>query len=209
MTKLLILLSLLITLTTASLPQHESLAASAPALKAAALVPDTSSGATLPAPAARAVVASAPAQALQGPDYPVHVSIPAIGLEQAVVRVGLNAKGEMDVPSGNTTDVGWYKNGTVPGELGSAVLDAHVFAAFAKLKELKVGNDIVVAMASGKHLRFVVADARTYALHDVSADELFNRADARRLNLITCAGNLTADHSTYDHRLVVHALLAQ
>ncbi len=113
----------------------------------------------------------------------------------------------MDVPDGDTKNVGWYSSGTVPGNVGSAVIDAHVFAAFAKLKNIKVGSDIYVETDSGQKLHFVVSEIKTYALKDVPTDLLFNRADTARLNLITCAGKLTADHSTYDHRLVVYATL--
>jgi hypothetical protein len=41
----------------------------------------------------------------------------------------------------------------------------------------------------------------------VPADELFNRADTARLNLITCAGSLTRNRTTYDHRLVIYTKL--
>src|SRR4051812_40469377 len=67
----------------------------------------------------------APAPAFTGADYPVRLSLPAIGLSDAIIKVGLNAEGEMAVPSGNSSNVGWYKDGTLPGEVGSAVLDAH------------------------------------------------------------------------------------
>jgi hypothetical protein len=45
-----------------------------------------------------------------------------------------------------------------------------------------------------------------YAYNDTAhLDQIFNRNDAARLNLITCHGQLTADRSTYTHRLVVYA----
>ena len=141
------------------------------------------------------------------PTEPVRLHIPSIALNDAVAKVGVNAKGEMDVPDGNTKDVGWYGGGTIPGNIGSAVIDAHVFAAFAKLQNIKVGNDIYVETDSGQKLHFVVSEIKTYKLADVPADLLFNRADTERLNLITCTGKLTDDRSTYDHRLVVYATL--
>jgi sortase A len=113
----------------------------------------------------------------------------------------------MDVPSGSTKNVGWYKYGTAPGDTGSAVLDAHVFAAFSNLHALRVGSDIYVTTANNNTLHFVVQETRLYKLGEVPATVLFNRSDTQRLNLITCAGKLTANHSTYDHRLVVYAVL--
>lgn len=148
-------------------------------------------------------------QASGSPTTPIRVSIPKISLNNPVVQVGLTSDGAMDVPSGKTNNVGWYKGGTVPGKQGSAVLDAHVFAAFNRLHELNVGDEIYVTDKDGVSRRFIVEEATTYALKDVPAERLFNRADAKRLNLITCAGKLTADHSTYTHRLIVYAVLAE
>ncbi len=152
--------------------------------------------------------ASTTVEIATAPTAPSRLIIPSIALNDTVAKVGVNAKGEMDVPAGNTRDVGWYDAGTMPGTVGSAVIDAHVFAAFSKLKNIKVGSDIYIETDSGQKLHFVVSEMKTYVLADVPADILFNRADTERLNLITCAGKLTDDRSTYDHRLVVYAVLA-
>lgn len=139
---------------------------------------------------------------------PVNVSIPSIGLNDAVQKMGILKNGELAVPSGNTQNVGWYAAGTVPGQVGSAVFDAHVFAALKNLRNVSVGDSIYVTDADGTVLRFVVETTKVFKLGDLSANYLFNRADARRLTLITCAGQLTPDHSTYTERLVVSAVLA-
>lgn len=154
------------------------------------------------------VIAGAPLQPAQGPLSPERLSIPSIGFNNPIVKVGTNRQGEMDVPSGKTRNVGWYKNGTLPGELGSAVIGAHVFAAFSKLDEVAPGDEIFVTMSDGTTRKFIVAETNVYKLSEMSPDTLFNRNDARRLNLITCAGALTADGSTYTHRLVVSAIAA-
>lgn len=139
---------------------------------------------------------------------PVGVSIPAIGLDDSIEGMGVLRNGELAVPSGKTSLVGWYADGTVPGEEGSAVLDAHVFAAFKNINKLKAGDSIYITDADGTVLHFIVMTSEYFKLGALSADYLFNRDDAKRLTLITCAGKLTADHSTYDHRLVVSAVLA-
>ena len=141
------------------------------------------------------------------PGVPVHLSIPAAGIEAPVVRVGTTAGGDMAVPSGTTNNVGWYERGTLPGNAGSAVLDAHVFAALKNLHKAEVGDDIYIETATGR-LHFVVEEVVTHALADVPRQKLFNRADRSRLNLITCAGTYSAESGTYDHRLVVYAVLA-
>ncbi|MBI2474722.1 MAG: class F sortase [Candidatus Taylorbacteria bacterium] len=140
---------------------------------------------------------------------PAELIIPSIGLHSPVVDVGINDKGEMDVPTGTTNNVGWYMYGTIPGELGSAVLDAHVFAAFKNLKDVKVGDSVFVISKAKKLLHFVVEEATVYDLADVPSQKLFNRRDGIRLNLITCAGELTEDGSTYNKRLIVYARLVE
>jgi sortase (surface protein transpeptidase) len=148
-----------------------------------------------------------PLAKISDPAYPVRLSIPSIKLNNLVVPVGVTSAGEMDVPSGATDSVGWYKYGTVPGNIGSAVMDAHVFAAFSDLHKLHAGDAIDVVMSDGTARHFIVSDTETYALADVPAETLFNAADGRHLNLITCAGALLPNHSTYDHRLIVYATL--
>jgi sortase A len=138
---------------------------------------------------------------------PYVLTIPQINLETPVVAVGLNAKGEMDVPSGKTNNVGWYKAGTKPGDIGSAVLDAHVFAAFKKLTKVAVGDSLYIESASGKKLHFVVQKTEVTPLAQTSTQKLFMQHDAARLNLITCAGTYNPILGTYDHRLIVYAVL--
>ncbi|MGH7141449.1 MAG: class F sortase [Minisyncoccia bacterium] len=143
-----------------------------------------------------------------GTAVPMRLSIPSINLNDQVVPVGVNALGQMDVPPGNTKEVGWYAGGTAPGDIGSAVLDAHVFAAFANLSKLKAGDDLYIETTAGATQHFKVTATHTYPLADVSADALFNGTGARELNLITCAGTYLPAQGTYDHRLIVYATLA-
>ena len=139
---------------------------------------------------------------------PARLIIPSISLNVRIQGVGVNAQGAMAVPSGTSKLVGWYKNGVVPGQAGSAVIDAHVFAAFSKLKYLKPGADVYVIMTNGTTLHFVVSVAKTFALTALSPQQqLFRSTLSADLNLITCAGSLTSDHSTYDHRLIVYTTL--
>src|SRR4051812_49291612 len=58
-------------------------------------------------------------------DSPAYIYIPSINLFSSVQGVGINKVGNMDVPSGHTANVGWYKYGVLPGNTGTAVLDAH------------------------------------------------------------------------------------
>ena len=136
---------------------------------------------------------------------PTKVIIPTINLNSTVLALGKNLDGNMAVPNGKTNNVGWYKDGTIPGNIGSAVFDAHLFAAFSNLKKLKVGDDIYVVNTQNQQLHFVVTSTKNYSLQTLTPDTLFGQDGTRKLNLITCAGKLTANKSTYDHRLIVSA----
>ena len=165
---------------------------------------------TTPEPADAAVKTNVPivaTKALSALSSPARLVIPSLGMDAPIEGVGLNAKGQMAVPSGSSNNVGWYKYGTIPGQVGSAVLDAHVFAAFSKLKNVQPGADVYVITADQRTLHFVVGSKKTFALSHLSSNQLFRPTPSRDLNLITCAGSLTADHSTYDHRLIVYTTL--
>jgi sortase (surface protein transpeptidase) len=152
--------------------------------------------------------AVAPKTATLGTDdqYPVRLIIPSIDLSSPIVPVGVNSKGEMAVPSGSTNNIGWYKGGPMPGSPGSAVLDAHVFAALKDLRYVKVGDPVYVLTKGGTRLRFIVKESTVFTLSEITSDILFGRSGGRWLNIITCAGAYIPSLGTYDHRLVDFAL---
>lgn len=152
--------------------------------------------------------------AVQNPaHYPERIRIPRLGIDAMVQHVGVNAGGNMAVPS-NYTDTGWYKYGPAPGESGSAVIAGHVnnglglSGVFERLSDLDVGDDIFVTRADGKEVHFVVAGTRAYPYDDAPAEVIFNPAGTPRLNLITCEGKWVSETKTYDQRLVVFTKLA-
>jgi len=145
-------------------------------------------------------------------DFPVRIEIPKLKVKAAIQQRGLNAKGEMATPT-NFKDVAWYKLGTVPGNVGSAVMAGHLDNAialsgvFKNLSQLRAGDEIYIHMNSGKKLKFVVDAKETYTYNNAPANTIFNRKDKRRLNLITCEGKWIKDKKTYSHRLVVYAVM--
>ncbi len=140
--------------------------------------------------------------------YPTRIRIPSIKLDTKVQLVGINELGEMDVPSGKTNNVGWYSYGTIPGDRGSAVLDAHVYAAFRKLKKVPAQSSIYIEDARGETLEFIVIASKSYPLHAVPADIIFTDASGVYVNLITCEGTFIPSQNTYTHRRIIYAKLA-
>lgn len=143
---------------------------------------------------------------------PSRLAIPSIGIDAKVQRVGVNATGDMGVPS-NFSDVAWYKDGVAPGQLGSAVIDGHVDnglglnGVFKRLGVLKAGDDIFIRTAGGTDLHFVVFDVETYPYREVPMEKIFAPEKAARLALITCGGEWLPGARTYDRRVVVYATL--
>jgi sortase (surface protein transpeptidase) len=145
---------------------------------------------------------------------PLKIKIPALSIEGSIVRVGLNAKGNMAVPE-NYKDVAWYGAGTLPGNPGTAIMAGHVnnglglSGVFAKLENITVGTEISVTRSDGKEIRFVVSNI---TLHDFgeSTDAIFKSNDGKaHLVLVTCEGSWLEDSKTYNKRLVVHADLVE
>jgi sortase A len=148
----------------------------------------------------------------QSDSLPKRILIPSIGVDANVQHVGLGKSGNMAVPYGYE-DVGWYRYGPVPGQLGSAVMDGHVdngfgsAGVFKRLKDLRQGDIIIYRADDGTTLNFVVESVQSYDSKDVPLEAIFNRTDAARLNLITCAGDWSEIDRSYDKRLVVYSRL--
>jgi sortase A len=142
-------------------------------------------------------------------DYPARLIMPSIMLDTSVIEVGVTANGEMDVPDGSTKNVGWYRYGTIPGDSGSAVMDAHVYAAFKKLRNVKIDDDIYVVNMKGEKLHFRVTDSRVYEYDKLPLEHIFANPDGRHLNFITCARKFIPSLNTYSHRLVVYTELVE
>ena len=139
---------------------------------------------------------------------PMRLRIPSLNLDANVQNVGISKSGAMSVPN-NYTDVGWYRYGTVPGSLGSAVIDGHVDNGFAMpgvfkhLGDIKKGADVYIVTKDGSNIHYVVTDIRIYPYKDAPTNMIFDRRDTARLNLITCEGYWVAKDMTYAKRLVV------
>lgn len=170
------------------------------------LVPDTSIANDVPDIAAVA----AQVEAARGvASMPARIAIPSVKIDSPVIRVGVNAAGEMDVPDGKTQNVGWYEYGTVPGSVGSAVMDAHVYAAFKRLKSARVGESIYVTDTGGTVREFRITSSKAYPLAQVPMQVIFNDTSGTYLNLITCEGRYLPSKGTYDKRRVVYAQLVE
>jgi LPXTG-site transpeptidase (sortase) family protein len=144
---------------------------------------------------------------------PARLIIPKIGVDARVLGMGLTGDNKMAVPA-NYVDAGWFDLGARPGEIGSAVIGAHVDngglvnGIFKNLKKLEVGDKLTIKQADGGELTFRVTKIGIYAAEEQNTNEIFFRADKARLNLITCHGKWLPRQNTYSHRLIVFTELA-
>jgi LPXTG-site transpeptidase (sortase) family protein len=147
---------------------------------------------------------------------PVRLIIPAIDINAPVEDVGTQANADLATPTQNPwQDVGWYNLGPHPGELGSAVIDGHLDrpggfpAVFWNLRDLHVGDEVLVKNTSGKTVRFQVTRIEFYTPQNAPIQDIFGNWGGTFLNLITCAGDWIPSQHQTNLRLVVYTSLAK
>lgn len=143
---------------------------------------------------------------------PARLKIPRIGVDAVVEHVGVTADGNMDVPK-TWENTAWYDQGPAPGNPGNAVIDGHLDsytgpAVFARLRELKPGDDLAVVTESGEELHFTVVEVSSFPADAAPIGRLFGPEFTPHLNLITCEGNWDKARKAYDQRLIVFTRLA-
>lgn len=145
---------------------------------------------------------------------PQKLIIPKLGIDAAVEYVGMDAKGNMDVPK-NDNNVAWYELGFKPGSQGNSVIAGHLDtrtgapAVFYKLETLEKGDRIQVIGTDGSEKEFIVTHKQTYPFNAFPLVEVFGSHEKPRLNLITCEGRYNSSERNYSHRVVIYSELVQ
>jgi sortase (surface protein transpeptidase) len=142
---------------------------------------------------------------------PARVAIPAIGVDAAVVRLGLNRDGTLAVPASSGV-AGWYKLGVKPGEPGPAVIVGHVDstsgpAVFYRLGGLTPGTRVRVSWRTGSSVRFSVYAVREYAKSAFPTALVYGLTRRPELRLVTCGGPFDEQTGHYLDNVVVFARL--
>lgn len=142
---------------------------------------------------------------------PSRVQIPSMDIDTNVIPVGLLENGEMEVPE-ETDVVGWYDRGVKVGAKGNAVLAGHVDskkgpAIFFYLKNIEIGEKVIVTDEQGMKRTFEVKSKESYPSDEAPIEKIFGPSDKRNLNVITCTGTFNHDKHLYPDRLVVYTEL--
>lgn len=140
---------------------------------------------------------------------PVRLEISKINVDAPIISVGVAKDGSMGAPTG-PKEVGWFKFGVKPGEIGSAVIDGHYGywkngqgSVFDDLNKLRKGDQLYVKDSNGAVTIFIVRKILTYDPNK-DASAVFSSSDGiAHLNVITCEGVWNNTTKTYSNRLVV------
>ncbi len=146
---------------------------------------------------------------------PTRLIIPAIDINADIEQVGLLSNGDLATPRQNPWEnVGWYKTGPQPGERGSAVIDGHLDrpggypAVFWRLRDLHIGDTVLVMNSDGKTLHFSVTRIEYFTPQAAPIQDIFGNKGGTYLNLITCAGDWIPSQHQTTLRLVVYTTIA-
>ncbi|HUR72891.1 MAG TPA: class F sortase, partial [Sporichthya sp.] len=129
-----------------------------------------------------------------------------------VGSLGFNqAEQTVEVPT-EPMDAGWYRYGSAPGEDGSAVILGHVDsktgpAVFARLKELRRGDEVAVTMSDRSVVSYRVNKVATYPNAKFPAKQVYGAHGPSTLNLVTCGGAYDRAHGGYQSNVVVYTSL--
>jgi|SRR3989344_5985360 len=142
---------------------------------------------------------------------PTRIRIPAIELDTNVIELGLKENNEIEVPK-TYTEVGWYKYGPTPGELGPSVILGHVAAevgpgVFGYLRLLEPGDLVEIDREDGSTAIFRVDKLASYPQNTFPNSLVYGDLDYSGLRLITCTGKFNEENKTFDMNLIVFASL--
>ncbi|GII85447.1 hypothetical protein Ssi03_34370 [Sphaerisporangium siamense] len=172
-------------------------------------VPLVEAAPTAPPPSPAAAVPAKPLRKAA----PVRVKIPSIGVDAALVSLGVDKSGEIQVPSLSRPKLaGWYRLGPAPGEMGPAVILGHVNtrkgpAVFSRLRELGRGAVITVVRSDGSSARFTVDGAEQASKNRFPTKRVYGHVDRPSLRLITCGGIFNPRAHSYTDNIIIYATL--
>ena len=154
-----------------------------------------------------------PAAMLDPASAPVRINIPAIAVDAGMESLHRGADSTLGIPA-HWDDAGWYADGVVPGEPGSAVIVGHLDsiwtgpAVFYRLPALQGGDTVLIKMGDGRSRRFVVDSSHEYAKSDFPTKSVYGSSARAELRLITCIGPYDrAKHNYLDNLIVIaHAV---
>lgn len=121
------------------------------------------------------------------------VSVPSVGItSSSMEKLGLMSDGSLAAPK-DPGRAGWFTGGTLPGEIGPAVIAGHIDsktgpAVFFPLRTTKPGSTITVGLSNHKTVKFRADRVVTTPKEGFPTDAVFGPVPDSELRLITCGG---------------------
>jgi sortase family protein len=171
--------------------------------------PSVAASGSVSPPGAAAPAGAAGAAAPMARSSPVRVQIPAIGVDSALMQLGLRVDGSLQVPPSGFP-AGWYTGAPTPGELGPAILAGHVDWAgqpgvFYRLHDLQPGAEVTVTRQDSSAAVFRVTQVKEYPKDQFPTDVVYGDLDHPGLRLITCGGTFDPQTRNYEDNIVAFA----
>jgi Sortase domain len=145
---------------------------------------------------------------------PTRLTIPAIGVNTTLRRIGLTPAGAIQTPPlDRDSHAYWLTVSPTPGQLGPATIIGHVDSAaygpavFFRLGALRQRDSISVTRADGLVALFKVERVVEYPKARFPTQAVYGNLDHAGLRLITCGGLFDAARHSYESNIVVFASL--
>ncbi|MFY1687573.1 class F sortase [Plantactinospora sp. WMMB782] len=146
---------------------------------------------------------------------PIKIMIPRIGVDAAVMPLGLTPDGMVQAPPlARAGLAGWYRLGPTPGEAGNSVIVGHVDsreigpAVFFRLGALLPGDGIQVIREDGSLASFVVDGVKSYPKAAFPTELVYGPSEESGLRLVTCGGDFDERTGSYPENVIAFARLA-
>ena len=184
-----------------------------PSVSARVQPPTTSTAPTAPStPTTRTTRAPSPGTSYLARSIPVRLQIAVIGVDSALMPLGLRTDRSMEVPPSGFP-AGWYTGGPTPGELGPAVIAGHVDmngpGVFYRLHSLKTGDQVILTRADGSKPVFRITRVAQFPKNRFPTQQVFGNIDHAGLRLITCGGSFNSQSGHYEDNIVAFADLVR
>jgi hypothetical protein len=168
---------------------------------------DYAAAPTLPAPTGP--IAAVTQQRSAQVSLPVTLTIPSIGVQTSLIRLGLAADGTLQVPQ-STAVAGWYTGSPRPGAVGSAVIAGHIDSrtgpgVFFRLSLLRPGDRVYVRRADGTLAVFLVTAVRQFPKDSFPTSAVYGPTPDPEVRLITCGGTFDPQLGSYLSNTIVSA----
>ncbi|TQM54569.1 class F sortase [Humibacillus xanthopallidus] len=140
---------------------------------------------------------------------PTRIAIPAIGLTSSTfVDLAVQRNGTLSVP-GTENEVGLYQAGPTPGQLGPAVLGAHVDSPdgrkgiFWNLGKVRPGDTVDITRTDRTTAVFTVDRVKAYPKAEFPTDLVYKGDFTRsEIRLVTCGGPVDSRNEYRDNVVV-------